>query len=129
MVSFYHRIIKTNSSVIFSNLDLSRTAKPILTKLGTNHPCLKGIQVCSYEGPRPFPRGDNCEITKIHWRNFKIFFSRITGPISTKLGTEHPWVKDRTSLGEGDLSLFKWRATHFLKGKQLWNNENTFTNF
>ena len=66
MVSFYHRIIKTNSSVIFSNLDLSRTAKPILTKLGTNHPCLKGIQVCSNEGPRPFPKGDNYEIVKIH---------------------------------------------------------------
>ena len=45
------------------------------------------------EGPRPFPRGDNYEIVKIHWRNLKIFFSRTTEPISTKLGTKHPWVK------------------------------------
>ena len=27
---------------------------------------VKGIQVCSNEGPRPFPRGDNFEIVKIH---------------------------------------------------------------
>ena len=39
---------------------------PISTKLGTKHPCLMGIQVCSNEGPRPFPRGDNKEIAKIH---------------------------------------------------------------
>ena len=32
------------------------------------------------------------KIAKIHWRNLKIFFSRITGPISTKFGTKHPWV-------------------------------------
>ena len=28
----------------------------------------------------------------MHGRNFKIFFSRTTGPISTKLSTMHPWV-------------------------------------
>ena len=54
---------------------------------------MKGIQVCSNEGPRPFPRGDNYEIVKIHWQNLKIFFSRTTGPILTKLGTKHHWVK------------------------------------
>ena len=70
----------------------SRTIEPISTKLGTKHPWVKGIQVCSNEGPRPFPRGDNYEIVKIHWRNLKIF-SRTTEPISTKLGTKHPWVK------------------------------------
>ena len=32
--------------------------------------------------PRPFPRGDNNEIAKIH-RRLKIFFSRLTSPIST----------------------------------------------
>ena len=36
----------------------SRTTVLILTKLGTKHPWVKGIQVCSNEGPRPFPRGD-----------------------------------------------------------------------
>ena len=115
----------------------------------------EGDSVCSNEGPRPFPRGDNYEIVKIHWRNWKIFFSRTTEPISTKLGTKHPWVKwiqvcsndgpspfprgdnyknsentlmklknlllqnhwanfnqtwHQASLGEGDSSLFKWRT-------------------
>ena len=45
----------------------------------------KGIQICSIEGPRPSQRGDICEIEKIHRRLLKIFFSRITGPISTKV--------------------------------------------
>ena len=39
-----------------------------------------------------FPSGDHNEVAKIHWRNLKIF-SRTTWPISTKLGTKHPWVK------------------------------------
>ena len=69
----------------------SRTAGPISTKLGTKHSWVKGIQVCPNEGPRPFPRGDNYEIVKIHWQNLKIFFSRTTGSISSKLGTKHSW--------------------------------------
>ena len=57
-------------SVNFSNFHLLlRTTGPISTKLGTKHPWVKGIQVCSNEGPRPFPRGDNYEIAIIHWRN------------------------------------------------------------
>ena len=36
--------------------------------------------------------GDNYEIAKTHWHNLKKIFSRTTGPISTKLGTMHPWV-------------------------------------
>ena len=48
-----------------------------------------------------FPRGNNYEIVKIHWRNFKIF-SRTTGPISTKLSTKHPWMKGiQVSSNEG----------------------------
>jgi hypothetical protein len=43
-----------------------RTAGPILTKLGTNHPLGKGIQVYSNEGDCPSPRGDNSETVKIH---------------------------------------------------------------
>ena len=50
---------------------------------------MKGIQVCSSEEQCSFPRGDYDKIAKIHWRNLKIFFSRTTGPISTKLGTKH----------------------------------------
>ena len=37
----------------------SRTTGPMSTKLGTRHPWVKRIQVCSNEGPHPFPRGDN----------------------------------------------------------------------
>ena len=36
------------------------------TKLGTKHPWVKGIQVCSNEGPHPFLRGDNNEVEEIH---------------------------------------------------------------
>ena len=32
---------------------------------------VKGIQVCSSEVPCLFPRGDNNEIAKVNWRNFK----------------------------------------------------------
>jgi hypothetical protein len=34
----------------------SRTTRSILTRLGTNHPWVEGIQVCSNEGDCPFPR-------------------------------------------------------------------------
>ena len=44
----------------------SRTTEPISTKLGTKHTWVKGIQVCSNDGPYPFPRGDNYKIAKIH---------------------------------------------------------------
>ena len=35
----------------------------------------------------PFPKGDNKEIAKIH------VFGNLLGPILTKLGTKHLWVK------------------------------------
>ena len=62
--------------------DSSRTTWPISTKLGTKHPWVKGTQVCSNEGPRAFPRGNNFGIAKNtltklknlllqnHWANF-----------------------------------------------------------
>jgi hypothetical protein len=30
---------------------------------------------------------------KMGWGHLKIFFSRAIGPILTRLGTNHPWVK------------------------------------
>ena len=54
----------------------SRTAGPILTKLDTMSSWMTRIQFCSNEMLNPFPRGDNYEIAKIHWRDLKIFFSR-----------------------------------------------------
>ena len=49
---------------IFSSF--SPTTGSISTKLGTKHPWVKGIQVCSNEGPCPFLMGDNYEIAKLH---------------------------------------------------------------
>ena len=42
----------------------SRTTGPISTNLGTKHYLMKGILVCSNDGPRPFPILDNKEIAK-----------------------------------------------------------------
>jgi hypothetical protein len=54
---------------------------------------VKGIQVCSNKGPGPLQRGDNHKNEKLGWGHLKIFFSRTTGPISKRLGTNYPWVK------------------------------------
>jgi hypothetical protein len=62
---------------------------------------MKGIQVYSNKGPGPLQRGDNHQSLKIWWCLLKIFFSRITGPKLTRLGTNHPWG--------GNSSLFKQR--------------------
>ena len=35
-------------------------------------------------------KGDNNEITKVHYQCIKLSFSRITGPVSTKLYTKYP---------------------------------------
>ena len=59
----------------------------------TSHKVSLGEGNSSFEGPNPFPREDNYDIVKIHWRILEIFFSRTIGPILTKLGTKHPCVK------------------------------------
>jgi hypothetical protein len=64
---------------------------------------MKGIQVCSNKGPGPLQRGDNHESVKLGWDNLKIFFPRTTGPILTRLGTNHPWGGgDSSCSNEGD---------------------------
>jgi hypothetical protein len=64
---------------------------------------VKGIQVRSNEGPGPLQRGDNHKKVKIGWGHLKIFFSRSTEPILTKLGKNHPWIKEiQVSSNEGD---------------------------
>ena len=42
------------------------TTGPISSKLDTKYPWVKGIQVCSNEGPHPSQRGDNRELIKIN---------------------------------------------------------------
>jgi hypothetical protein len=40
------------------------------------------------------------------WGHLKIFFSRTTGPILTRLGTNHPWrERIQVFFKEGDRSL------------------------
>jgi hypothetical protein len=60
-------------------------------KLGTNYPWVKGIQVCSNKGPGPLQRGNNHKNVKMGWGHLKIFFSRTSRPILTRLDTNHPW--------------------------------------
>jgi hypothetical protein len=52
---------------------------------------VKGIQICSNKGPG-LQRGDNHKNVKTGWGLLKIF-SRTTGPILTRLGTNYPWGK------------------------------------
>ena len=42
---------------------------------------------------KSFSMGNDNKIAKTHWQNLTIYSSRTTRPISTKLGTKHPWVK------------------------------------
>jgi hypothetical protein len=39
--------------------------EPILTRVGTNNPFVKGIQICANEGQPSSPRGDNSKRVKI----------------------------------------------------------------
>jgi hypothetical protein len=43
----------------------SRITRPILIRIGTNHPWRTGIQVCTKEGDCPSPMGDNSKRVKI----------------------------------------------------------------
>jgi hypothetical protein len=52
---------------------------------------MKGIQVYSNKEPGPLQRGDNHKNVKMGLGHLKIFFSRTTGPILTRLGTSRPW--------------------------------------
>ena len=85
----------------------SRTTELISTKLGTKHPWVKGIQVCSNEKARSFPRGDNYEISENTLSKFKNLSLQ-----NHCANFNQTWHK--ASLGERDSSFFKWRApTHF----------------
>jgi hypothetical protein len=60
---------------------------------------MKGNQVCSNIGPGPLQRGDNHKNVKMRWG----YFSRTTGPILIRLGTNHPKVQGiQVCTNEGD---------------------------
>ena len=97
----------------------SRITMLISNKLNTNFPWVMGIQVCSNEGPRLFPMGDNYEIAKIHCKILKI------------LRLQNHWANfkqtwPKASLSEGDSSLFKWRTQPFCK--EIKNSLKNFKN-
>ena len=68
-----------------------RTTGPISTKSGAKHLWVKGIHVCSNEGPYFFPTGDYYEISKKYWRNFKNLLRQNHRVNFNKLSTKHLW--------------------------------------
>ena len=71
----------------------------ISTKLGKKYPWVKGIQVCSNEGPCPFPTGDNIEKRKNIDEIKKCFLKNHLANFN------QTWHK--ASLDEGDSSSSK----------------------
>lgn len=55
-----------------------------------------------------YSKGDNSKKAKICRRHFKVFFTT-TGPISTKLGTTHPWVNGVQVCSKKAKLVFKER--------------------
>ena len=54
IIKKYRKYIEEMKKIFFF-----RTTGPISTKLVTKHSWVKGIQVCSNEGPSPFPRASS----------------------------------------------------------------------
>jgi hypothetical protein len=89
----------------------SRTSRTNSIKLHAHYPWVKGIQICSNNlGPGSLQRGDNHKNVKMGWGHGKIFFSRTTGLILTRLGTNHPWVK-------GTIQIYSNKGQFFFKGE------------
>jgi hypothetical protein len=61
---------------------LSSISRPISIKLGTNHPCIKKIQICTITGPGPLQRGDN---SKNRVRSVKNCYLQNLWTIKTKI--------------------------------------------
>jgi hypothetical protein len=72
----------------FLKIFFSRTRRPISIRLDTNYPCVKVNQVSSNKGPGPLQRENNHKNVKMGCGHLKIF-SRTSGPILTRLGTDH----------------------------------------
>ena len=74
-----------------------------------------------------------------HLPQYKLWICHINSSSLSKLFTFSSYFPNnwsnfnqtwhKKSLGEGDSSLFKWRAWPFSKGGLLWNREITLTNF
>jgi hypothetical protein len=60
-----HKRVKIKIHWTFLKIFFSRTNRPISSKLGINHPWLKGILNCSNKGPGTLQRGDNLKNAKM----------------------------------------------------------------
>ena len=87
---------------------LFRTTRSISTKLGTKHPWVEEIQVCSNEGLRPSQRGDKSEMVKLYWKYSKILSSKLLGQLKTNLA--------QSILGQMKFKFLKQNPTPFNKG-------------
>jgi hypothetical protein len=59
------------------------------------------------------------------WGHLKIFFSRFTGPVLTRLGTNHPWrERIQLSLKEGDSSSPRGDNSERVKIHQFFFKKN-----
>ena len=63
-----------------------------------------------------FPRGDNYKIVKNTLTKFlKNIFFRPTEPISTNIGTKHPWVRGiQVSTNEKTINCYKVNNIFFI---------------
>ena len=86
----------------------SKTTRAISTKRGTKHHWVVGIQIFQMKGHILFQGEIILKNSKINWRNGKIFFSRSTGPISTKLDTKHPLVLGIHISSNEETHPFPW---------------------
>jgi hypothetical protein len=75
----------------FLRIFFSGTSCPESIKLGINYPWEKGIKVCWNKRPDSLQRWNNHKNVKMGWSNLKKNFSKTTGPILTRLSTNHPW--------------------------------------
>jgi hypothetical protein len=83
---------------------------------------VKGIQVCSNKGPGPLQRGDNHTNLKMGLGNLNIF-SRATGLILNRLGTNHPRIeKIQVSLKEGDSPSSRGDNSEIVKIQTIFKN-------
>jgi hypothetical protein len=55
---------------------------------------VKEIEVCSNKGPGSLQSGDHHKNVKMRLGHLKIFFSRTTGPILNRFGTNYPCIKE-----------------------------------
>ena len=86
------------------NFFLLQTNGLISTKLDTKNLWVNKIQFCLNEGPHIFPRGDNNEIAKVHFRN-------------SSSPEPQGWFQT---------NILGWRGFKFVqRGRLYWNSKNT----